>query len=314
MTRQPIGMLLDGGSTSILQYIPVADHQQLYASPMWTSLTLLKHPEAVKELHKMYIRAGANLISCLTYQQSELTMLASVSGRPSYDAGMSLALEAAAELQSSAKPVLTLGSHAAMLGNGAEYSLQYQQSDIPLLRDFHTRRLMAFASAPSYSSIQYLAFETFPDVLEAIVLLDVLRKEYSGLHLEAKRIWISFSCVGSAGVRRLLSRMKDLLSKEDTNILWGVGVNCFHLDIAEELIPGMASLLESTELFFIVYPDNGQVWDPLTRRFDGASNTPESWARTLRQWSHMNHNRTILGGCCQTTPEHTEALRKNLQD
>lgn len=297
-------LVLDGGSTSALDLVPQNLHSQIMASPLWTSQIIFDYPDAAKAMYKAYISAGAQLVSCMTYQQSHLTMRHLDHVDHPYDVGMRIALDACHG--TATKPVLTLGTHAAMLSNGAEYTHKYNNSDEPMLQKFHRERLSTFSRQPSWSEIEYIAFETLPDVAEAQIILGILAE--LALELKDKKVWISFSCSGPNAVQKVLNGVQLLLEEPTIKHLWGLGVNCFKEDVAGALIEPLCKQMENKELYCIIYPDAGRQWDPIRRKFDGRTMAPEDWARNFGGLTNLNRGRIVLGGCCQTGPDHIRSI------
>lgn len=301
-------LILDGGSTSVLEHISQDEEKEIMRSPLWTSQAIFDHPQAVCAMYRSYIDAGAQLISCMTYQQSSTTMSHLTGIKDAYNKGMQISLDASGG--SATEPVLTLGTQAAMLANGAEYSHQYREEDKPMLRAFHKDRLDKFAAQPAWARIKYIAFETLPDVLEAQVILDVLQG--MSTIVRDKKMWISFSCSGDNSVEKVLSGVDLVLRDTRSTLLWGLGINCFKEDVAQSLVGPFCEKLRKSSLYAVVYPDAGLTWNATTRTFSGSPLEPAVWARRLGAVAQYNDGRIVLGGCCQTGPAHISALCKIL--
>lgn len=305
-------LVLDGGSTSALEHLPEEYHSEIMSSPLWTSQALFTYPEAVESMYRSYIESGADLISCMTYQQSNMTMQHVEHISDAYDVGMRIAVKACQGTKAAA--VLTLGTHAAMLSNGAEYCYKYNDpSDRSMLRDFHSKRLSSFANQACWPQVPYIAFETLPDVMEAEVILDVLQQMPAQSQVLQKKIWISFSCSGEGAVERVLQGVKSLLASEKSTLLWGLGINCFKEDVADALIGPFCALLGARGLHAVVYPDAGRQWDAVAREFTGEPMDPSHWSRKFGAMSRLNGGRMVLGGCCQTGPAHVAAIRSKIE-
>lgn len=305
--------LLDGGSTHVLQYISEQDQSEIMRSPLWTTQAVYDHPEAVQAMHQSYIEAGATFISCMTYQQSSLTMTGMTANVNAYDRGMALALQAANNTD--AITVLSLGSYAAMLSNGAEYNHKFQQNDKKMLKEFHQERLDTFSRQGSWADIKFIAFETIPDVLEALVILETLEEFPLTSGIREKNIWLSFSCYDKSAVPEVLCGVDTVLNHRSLDLvgIWGIGVNCFKEDLIDVLARPLCAKLRDSGLHAIVYPDAGHTWDAITRSFSGPATDPTNWAKNLCSLAHQNHGRVVLGGCCQTGPKHITALHQVLQ-
>lgn len=305
-------LILDGGSTTVFEELTPSQQSDLRQSPLWTSAALSVKPSAVLQAHTSYVLAGADLLSSMTYQLCPLTLVRDAAGKPAdlYAKGMELVLQACRDTKTS--PVLTLGSYAAMFGDGGEYSRSYASSDWHTLYDFHTNRLLHFSANVAWTQIAFVAFETLPHILEAHVLLKLIQ-DNTIPGLQSKKIWISFSCANTERVPSLLKDIQGLLTHEGTRFLWGLGINCFKNDVATILLPKFCSILQSSALVSVIYPDNGQMWDAQERRFVGEQASATAWAQNLFDMigaTTFPSKRLVLGGCCCTTPEHIHALRR----
>lgn len=297
----------------MLQHISKEDQEKIMNSPLWTTQALYDHPRAVISMYQAYIEAGADLISCMTYQQSAITMSHMSNASVLYDQGMAIALQAAHK--TAVKPVLCLGNYAAMLSNGAEYNHKFLDTDKAMLKKFHRERLETFIAQDSWACIDYIAFETIPDVLEAEIILQVLAEMPAASRMQEKRIWLSFACSEMISPAKVLHGIDAVLENDHLRraSIWGLGVNCFKKELLSTLVRPLCARLQTTALHAIIYPDAGRDWDPIARTFSGPATDPVRWAEDLGSIAGENHGRIVLGGCCQTGPEHIRALKSCLK-
>ena len=81
-----------------------------------------------------------------------------------------------------------------------------------------------------------------------------------------------------------------------------VGVNCTPPEHVEELV---ARIRSATAKPVVVYPNSGEGWDAVARRWLAATG-PTVDAATARAW--IAAGATLVGGCCRVGPADIEAL------
>lgn len=144
---------------------------------LWSAKYLLENPQYIKDIHKDYVRAGADLVTTSTYQatfeglaevglsQAEAADLI----RLTVDLAKEARDEVWAELSETEKtqrtyPLISgdVGPYAAYLANGAEYTGDYGNISLSELKDFHRRRIELLLEQGS----ELLALETIPTILK----------------------------------------------------------------------------------------------------------------------------------------------------
>jgi len=99
----------------------------------------------------------------------------------------------------------------------------------------------------------------------------------------------------------------------------GIGINCTNPAYIPTLINTFNTTLRSLhtkpETWFVLYPDGGQVYDPISRTWSKEKLTPKEWTERIMSdvksvddsglWAGI-----IVGGCCKTSPEEIAELRK----
>jgi len=271
------------------------------SGPLWSAHVLDTSPETIRQAHLDYLRAGADCISTVSYQVSAMGYMEM--GRPREDAEWALRrsveiAEVAREQfrQESDRPVLiaaSLGPYGAALHNGAEFHGRYDISIADLAR-FHAERLAVIAETKA----DLVAMETIPSLDEARAILAALTR------FPALRAWLSFTCPDGARVAHgeRLADCAALLNGSDQVI--AVGVNCTHPRLVVSLV---AAAQSATSKPILVYPNSGETWDAANHRWLGESNIEEyeAWAA---EWFRAGAQ--AVGGCCRTTPEHIQAVRR----
>lgn len=164
----------------------------LHDTPSDFPLTSPMHPQ----IHLDYLRAGADVITTVTYQASIAGLEKSgLTGDAITDvlrSAVTLAAEArstfmseqaSAEGKSSdvrVRPLIaySCGSYGACLSDGSEFHGNYAESvSIQELKDFHRMRIEPVRNDPN---VDMLAFETVPCLKEAIAIAELMQVSDGG--------------------------------------------------------------------------------------------------------------------------------------
>ena len=299
LKRQGV-LILDGGLATELEArgFVLDDH-------LWSARLLLERPQAISQLHRDYLEAGADCIISASYQatvegfgrrglgegQAEALLLRSVElAVEARDAFWNLGENRRGRL----RPLVaaSVGPYGAFLADGSEYTGEYGL-DREALTDFHRRRLELLAS----SAADLLACETLPSRLEARALSRLLASP-------GMPAWLSFSCRDD---RRLAdgSDLAGIVAEiEGNDRIIAVGVNC----TAPRHIPGLiARLRQVTDKPIVVYPNSGEGYDPGKGWLEPATT---DLAAAAPEWRAAGAR--LIGGCCRTGPRFIRRLRQRL--
>jgi homocysteine S-methyltransferase len=271
--------------------------------PLWSAHVLESSPEAIAEVHRAYLEAGADCLLTASYQVS-------VEGfqQIGYDpegavkaadralrASVAIAEKVRSEYHSTPPRRIwiaaSLGPYGAMLHNGAEYHGNYECSYEELV-GFHGRRIAVLAE----TNADFLAFESIPSLEEAKAILTALRP-YPDVPA-----YLSFTCRDGMHVSHgeTLRECAELLDGQPQII--GIGVNCTR----PELIAGLIrELAEVTSKPVIVYPNSGEEWDAVHRCWQGDGQI-EDFGELAQRWRSAGAQ--WIGGCCRTGPEHVRMV------
>ncbi|MFN2602300.1 MAG: homocysteine S-methyltransferase [Gemmatimonadaceae bacterium] len=296
----PDVLILDGGLATELE-------RRGYdiSGPLWSARVLLETPEAIEQLHYDYLGAGADCVITASYQASyegfaklglsteEITALLLKS--------VSLAESArdrfAAENGDRRKRFVaaSIGPYGATLHDGSEYHGNYGLT-VAELTAFHEPRFAVLAE----SIADVLACETIPSLDEARALAGLLSRH------PATDAWFSFTSpdgVRTAHGEKLVDCAR-FLDREEKVI--AVGVNCVHPRIVETAI---RELIAGTDKRIVVYPNSGERWDIVERKWTGVPDN-ESLAALAPSW--VESGASIVGGCCRTGPKEIADLARAL--
>jgi homocysteine S-methyltransferase len=191
----------------------------------------------------------------------------------------------------------SIGPYGAFLANGSEYRGNYGIS-LDELRNFHAGRLDAICQAQP----DLLACETIPCAKEAEVLRDLLVESTDTM------AWVSFSCVDGEHICDGTSVQECAALFENCQQVFAIGLNCTPPQYARSLIEKIRVAAPTKRV--VVYPNSGQVYNVHGRTWTGRSSAPE-FGELAKQW--LDAGATLIGGCCQTGPEHIRAIREALR-
>lgn len=323
--------VLDGGLATELEWRGYELNDAL-----WSARLLIEEPQAIKQVHRDYLWAGADCIISASYQASlpglrkwglseaeavdllQLSVRLALAARESFWQDLTgLEREQAVEVRGNSpglemkdaketwqvwrkriRPLVaaSIGPYGAYLANGAEYTGTYEL-DVAGLADWHRRRWHILAR----SGADLLACETIPSraELEAFCLLLNETPEMPA--------WVSFSCrdgrhiSDGTPIAECAARLNEVV-----NVV-AIGVNCTPPRLMPELITAVRS---ATDKHIIVYPNSGERYDPIINEWRGESE-PATFGTLSREWRKLGA--VMIGGCCRTRPSHIQQVRDRVR-
>lgn len=269
--------------------------------PLWSARALVERPALVEEVHRDYLRAGADVIMTATYQATLPGLLAR--GLTERDAGdllrkgVSLACGARRrhleERRDGPAPLVaaSIGSYGAFLANGAEYRGGYGLS-VDALAMWHRTRVRLLEETEA----DLLAFETIPAREEALAIVRVLGES------DGPPAWIAFSARDASEIADGTPIEEAAAIAAASPRVVGVGVNC----VAPELVaPLLAGVRRGCELPLVAYPNRGDTWDAVARGWI-VRDVPVPFGALAPRWRDLGA--ALIGGCCGTTPDDIRAI------
>ncbi|MBX0359385.1 homocysteine S-methyltransferase [Halobacillus sp. Nhm2S1] len=302
----PVKQILEQNSVMILDGA-LATELEAYGcdldDPLWSAKVLLENPEAIKEVHKEYFKAGADCAITSSYQAS----IAGFAERGfSEEQALSL-IKKTVELARSARDeyweevpsvnkvkllvAASIGPYGAYLADGSEYIGKYGVTDHQLM-DFHRPRMKALVEAGA----DLLAMETLPSYQEARVLAALL-KEFPESYA-----WMSFTLKDGEKISDGTALRSCAEELNDNRQIAAIGVNCAPMEIAADAV---AVLKEHTDKPVLMYPNSGETYNPDSNTWHGEGGVV-GFDDASERW--IDQGASIIGGCCRTTPEHIRGL------
>jgi homocysteine S-methyltransferase len=286
---------------------------------LWSARLLKDDPEAVVDVHRAYLAAGARVVTTASYQATfEGFARAGVNldeARRLMQRSVELARRAQEEsrlLDGTAHPTwvaASAGPYGAMLADGSEYTGAYTRLfwtgraggglTVRDLRSFHRPRLAALADAEP----DVLALETVPCLAEAEALVAELGTlGYPG--------WLSLTAVttpeGEVRTRRDEPAAEAFAMARDVDAVVAVGVNCVDPRGAEAAVRLAAEVSGKP---VVVYPNSGELWDARARAWHGDA---MDVAGQVGRWTAAGAR--LVGGCCRVGPDVIRAVARELDD
>jgi len=263
---------------------------------LWSARALVESPDLVRDVHAAYFAAGADVAIGASYQASFEGLAAR--GIESDDAAalfrrsVELARDAAEAAEGERLVAASVGPYGAFLGNGAEYTGDYDRDEDDLV-EFHLPRMEALASA----SPDLFAIETIPSIIEARALVRALERASN------VPAWMSFSCRDGAHLCDGTPFERAVEVATSSRSVVAVGVNCtspLHVIALVEIAAAR------TPIPVVCYPNRGAFWDPVRKVW---VDPPRQDARpSLRPLEWQKAGARLIGGCCGTTPEDIAAI------
>ena len=293
--RQNRIMIIDGSMSTALEALGADLNNTL-----WTASVLKDQPDLVRRVHYDYFRAGADCGITCSYQATIPGLMENGSTREEAEAliarSVTLFLEAReewwkeeGEKEGRAWPLCLagIGPYGAYLADGSEYRGNYGVSDETLI-EFHRRRMEILHEAGA----DVLLIETQPSLREALLEADIAEELGADY-------WISFSCRDGKHINEgnPIRECAEVLSGGHPHLKM-IGVNCTKPEYIESLIRELKS---STSLPVAVYPNSGEVYDPVTKTWHG-----EGVDKNFGDYAfaYMKAGADAVGGCCTTVDYH----------
>jgi len=276
---------------------------------LWSAKYLDENPDVIKEVHRQYLEAGADIIITSSYQASLEGFIKKGFLKEKAIDLMKLSINIALETRDEfwknyeekdkrIKPLVaaSIGPYGAYLADGSEYTGKYGISDEEL-SDFHRKRLEILIS----TSPDILAIETMPLLSEVKIIVKLL-KEFNKIPT-----WVTFSAKNES-TTNANDDIKECMSfLENEDCISAVGINC----TAPQYIP---KLIENIKLVstkpIVVYPNGGSKYNPILKVWEKGEISALEYSKLSHLW--FQKGAQIIGGCCETTPKEILNIRERL--
>jgi 5-methyltetrahydrofolate--homocysteine methyltransferase len=267
-------------------------------------LLSLTQPDAIREVHRDYLRAGADLIETNTFNAQRISLADYGMQDIAYELNLEAARLARAECDAAtavdpARPRFVVG---ALGPTNRTASISPDVNDPGARNVTYTELVEAYleqANGLVDGGADILMVETIFDTLNAKAAIFALETLFE----QRERRWpvmISGTITDASG---------RTLSGQVTEAFWNsvrharpllIGLNCALG--AQEMRPYLAEVSRLADCFVSCYPNAG-----LPNQFGEYDETPAQTAGIVREFADSGLL-NVLGGCCGTTPEHIAAM------
>lgn len=292
-------LILDGGLATELER-----HGHDLSDALWSARLLVDAPEAIRQVHLDYYWAGADCCTGASYQATIPSFvrrgLTLEMARDLIRLSVKLVGEArdafwAVESNrlNRLRPIVaaSVGPYGAYLADGSEYTGEYDLDEQELV-EFHRERWEILVS----TGVDILACETIPSLAEARALSQLLEQTPDTW------AWFSFSCRDGRHISDGTPIAECAAYLAGFERVAAIGINCTPPRFIPDLIRAVVGV---TDKPVVVYPNSGETYDPVAKRWLGES-VPSEFGTYSREWRKLGAG--LIGGCCRTTPAHIRQI------
>jgi homocysteine S-methyltransferase len=287
-------VVLDGGLSTELE-----SRGCDVSSALWSARLLRDDPGAIVAAHAAFAAAGTQVATTASYQATVEGFAAAGVDAAEARRLIASSVALAREGQGEGWVAGSVGPYGAMLADGSEYAGDYVADvGVAELRAFHRPRMELLAEAGA----DVLACETVPAAAEAEALI----AEADALGVP---FWLSLTTVvdgvGLARTRRGELAADVFAMAAGSRYAIAVGVNCTE---PAAVLPAVHAAA-TTDLPVVVYPNSGERWEAVDRRWAGPAARP---ADDVPAW--LAAGARLIGGCCRVRPAQIAAIAAALHD
>ena len=276
--------ILDGGMGQEL--VKRARHQ---LTPLWSADVLRDHPELVVDVHRDFIKAGADVITLSSYAATP-TRLAKYNRQNEFKALQEAAVLAARQAcDDMEQPPFIAGTLPPLPGS-------YRPSE--RLTSLSSQEEYQQITEQQYKHVDLFLCETMASIEEACISTSVAMK--SGLP-----VWTSFTVNETNGSflrsGELVNEAAKAVLAEGASALL---INCSPPEATTQALGELAPLADTfgayANGFVTVEPYQGHATVDVLKSREEIN--PQTYAEFGKEWLSMGA--MILGGCCEIGPEH----------
>lgn len=274
-------------------------------------LLTLTQPQIIKEIHKKFLKAGADIIETNTFNANPFSM----ADYKMEDLVYELNVESAKLAKSAIEEVLAEDNSRKRFVAGALGPTSQSASLSPDVNDPGFRKVNFDDLKKGYyeqlkglidGGVDIILIETVFDTLNCKAAIAAVSETFEERGIELP-VMISGTIVDQSG-RTLSGQTVEAfyISIAHCPNLLSVGLNCA-LGSAQ-MRPHIHDLSNIADKFTSLYPNAG-----LPNEFGQYDESPEFMADQIRGYAQENYV-NIVGGCCGTTPEHISAIYNAVKD
>jgi len=281
-------------------------------------LLCLTQPQIIKEIHKQYLEAGADILETNTFNAQRVSLADYHMQELAYEinlAAAKIAKEAINEFYESGKVSPLGGDVEGAFIAGAIGPMNKTLSLSPDVNNPGYRALTFDEAVNAYyeqvkglveGGVDLLLIETIFDTLNAKAAIFAIKKYFHDTKQNELPIMISGTITDASG--RTLSGQT--LEAFYTSVMHAkplsIGLNCALG--AKEMRPHIEELSQIASTYVSAYPNAG-----LPNAMGEYDEQPEDTAHFIEEWAKEGFV-NIVGGCCGTTPEHIKHIAEHVKN
>ena len=307
-------LVLDGAMGTMIQRLELSEEQfrgdrfKDHSCPLGGNNDLLSitQPDAIRNIHKQYLLAGADIIETNTFSSTSVAM----ADYQMEDLAYELNYESAKIAKETAQKITTQNPDKPRFVAGAIGPTNKTASMSPDMNDPGFRAVSFDELFDAYlqqvaglveGGADLLLVETIFDTLNAKAALFAIQDYYQEKKINLP-IMVSGTITDKSG-RTLSGQTLEAFAISVSHIpLISIGFNCALG--ASQLHPYLKRLSKLTPFHTSVHPNAG-----LPNAFGEYDQTPQEMAALIEQFLDQNLI-NIVGGCCGTTPDHIRLIAK----
>jgi 5-methyltetrahydrofolate--homocysteine methyltransferase len=277
-------------------------------------LLCLTQPQIIKEIHKQYLEAGADIIETNTFNSQSVSLADYGMQELAYEinlAAAKIAREAINEFTNDSR----LPTPDSKFVAGAIGPMNKTLSLSPDVNNPGFRTLSFDEAMKAYyeqvkglveGGVDLLLIETIFDTLNAKAAIFAIKKYFRDVNKQQLPVMISGTITDASG--RTLSGQT--LEAFYTSVMHAkplsVGLNCALG--AKEMRQHIKELSQIASCYVSAYPNAG-----LPNTMGEYDEQPEETAHFIEEWAKEGFV-NIVGGCCGTTPDHIRHIAQNVKN
>jgi len=269
-------------------------------------LLCLTQPQIIKEIHKQYLEAGADILETNTFNAQKVSLADYHMEELAYEINFAAAKIAKEAIKESGKTAWVAGAFG---------PLNKTLSLSPDVNNPGYRALTFDEAVAAYyeqakglveGDVDLMLIETIFDTLNAKAAIFAVKKYFRDNKKPSLPIMISGTITDASG--RTLSGQT--LEAFYTSVMHAkplsVGLNCALG--AKEMRPHIEELSQLASCYVSAYPNAG-----LPNAMGEYDEQPEDTAHYLEDWAKEGFV-NIVGGCCGTTPDHIKHIAEHVKN
>ncbi len=274
-------------------------------------LLSLTQPQIIREIHDLYLEAGADIIETNTFNANPISQDDYNLSHLAYE----LNFESARIAKEAAKKYTELTPNKPRFVAGAIGPTNKTASLSPDVNDPGYREVSFDDLVNCYTEQIRGLIDGGSDILLVETIFDTLNAKAAIFaisdYCEKNNINIPIMLSGTitdASGRTLSGQTTEAfyISVSHTKNLLSIGLNCALG--AEQMRPYIEELSRVSGAYVSCYPNAG-----LPNEFGGYDESPEDLAKDIKEFAESGFI-NIIGGCCGTTPEHIKAIAEAVKD